>query len=357
MLKIVSVYKIIVIRCNIMNNRSLAFIFILALIFTSCKEKKTVINNFSGFAQGSTYSIVYDNNKNISPENLKLKVEKILHDFDMSLSVYKDSSIISRLNRNEDIVPDSFFTEVFTKSAMISEMTGGTFDITVGPLVNAWGFGPDAHKNFTESKRDSLLKLVGMNKVSLVNGRLVKTDPGIRLDVNAIAQGYSVDVVCRFFNDLGFKNYLVEIGGEVRARGTKAGAPWRIGIDKPVDNNMSPGETLQAIIRISDKALATSGNYRKFYIEDGVKYSHEIDPRTGYPARNTLLSATIITNECAMADGIATACMVMGTKDAIDFINNNQQFTAYFVFSDESGNYKTWMSLALKDEVTEEGNE
>ena len=216
---------------------------ILLLIFSllSCKENKPVFANFTGFAQGSTYSIVYDNKKNIDPGELRKKVEKILSDFDMSLSVYKDSSIISKINRNEDAVPDSFFTEVFRKSVLISEMTDGAFDITVGPLVKAWGFGPDAHKNFTESKRDSLIKLVGMNKVSLVNGRLVKSDPHICLDVNAIAQGFSVDVICRFFDNLGIKNYLVEIGGEVRAKGKKDGNLWRIGIDKPVDNNMSPG--------------------------------------------------------------------------------------------------------------------
>ena len=303
------------------------------------------------------YALLYDNNKNISPEDLKSKVEKILHSFDMSLSVYQDSSIISRLNRNEDVIPDAYFTEVFEKSAQISKMTGGAFDITVGPLVNAWGFGPDAHKNFTESKRDSLLKLIGMDKVSLVNGRLIKADPGISLDVNAIAPGFSIDVICRFFDKLGIKNYLVEVGGEVRGKGTKAGAEWRIGIDKPVDNNMSPGESLQAIIRITNKALATSGNYRKFYIENGVKYSHEIDPKTGYPAKNNLLSATILADDCATADGIATACMIMGTQKSIDYINQNPQFSAYFVFSDSDGNFKTWMSSALQDEVSETGNE
>lgn len=337
-----------------MKNILLSGLLLLSSVLFSCKEKKAVIANFTGFTQGTTYSIVYSNNKNISPEDLKLKVENILHDFDMSLSLYKDSSIISRLNRNEDVAPDSFFTEVFTKSAQISKMTDGAFDITVGPLVKAWGFGPDAHKSFSESKRDSLLKLVGMNKVSLVNGRLIKSDPGISLDVNAIAQGYSVDVICRYFDSVGILNYLVEIGGEVRGRGTKAGAYWRIGIDKPVDNNLSPGETLQAIIRISDKALATSGNYRKFYVENGIKYSHTIDPKTGYPAKNQLLSATIVADDCAMADGIATACMVMGKEAAVEFIYRHPEFSAYFVFSDNSGNFSTWFSDNLKEYITEE---
>ena len=338
-----------------MNYRLLSFFITLLLVVSACNEKPASIDSFAGFTQGTTYSVVYENNKKISPVELKTEVEKILVDFDMSLSLYKDSSIISRLNRNEDILPDKYFDEVFKQSVQISEMTGGAFDITVGPLVKAWGFGPDSHKNFSEQKRDSLMKLVGMDKVAIVNGRLVKTDPDIKIDVNAIAQGFSVDVICAYFDKKGFKNYLIEIGGEVRGKGTKAGAHWRIGIDKPVDNNNSPGETLQAIIRISNKALATSGNYRKFYVEDGIKYSHTIDPKTGYPAKNRLLSATIIADECATADAIATACMVMGKEAAIEFINIHHEFSAYFVYSDDSGNFSTWYSESLKEFISESG--
>lgn len=336
-----------------MNNKILAILFILVFALPSCLSKKAVIENFTGFTQGTTYSIVYDNNIKISAVDLKMRVEKILHDFDMSMSVYNDSSIISKINRNEFAVPDSFFVDVYNKSALVSQMTDGAFDITVGPLVRAWGFGPDDHKNFTEQKRDSLLKLVGMDKVSLVNGHIVKADPGVTLDVNAIAQGYSVDVVCRYFKSLGLVNYLVEIGGEVMAVGDKGGVPWKIGIDKPEDNNMVPGQFLQAIIKLDDKAVSTSGNYRKFYVEDGVKYSHTIDPKTGYPAKNRLLSATIIANNCTMADGIATACMVMGKEKAIDFINSHHEFSAYFVFSDDSGEFKSWMSDDLKKKLSE----
>jgi len=197
------------------------------------------------------------------------------------------------------------------------------------------------------------MKLVGMDKVSLVDGHLVKSDPGICLDFNAIAQGYSVDVICSFFDNLGIKNYLVEIGGEVKARGTKGGPLWRIGIDKPEDFNMSPGQNLQAIIKLKNKAIATSGNYRKFYVEDGIKYSHTIDPKTGYPAKNRLLSATIVADECGVADGIATACMVMGKEAAIDFINKHPELSGYFVFSDDDGNFKTWTSESLKDFISE----
>lgn len=334
----------------------MAGLLFLGLFTSGCKDNKPVIASFEGLAQGSTYSIVYDNKKSIDPAELRKKVEKTLADFDLSLSLYKDSSIISKINRNEDVVPDSFFTEVFRKSVLISEMTDGAFDITVGPLVKAWGFGPDAHKSFTESKRDSLLKLVGMSKVSLINGRLVKADPRICLDVNAIAQGFSVDVICSLFDNLGIKNYLVEIGGEVRAKGKKAGSLWRVGIDKPEDNNMTPGKKLQAIIRITDKAIATSGNYRKFYVEDGVKYSHHVDPRTGYTTKNTLLSISIIADECAMADGVATGCLVMGKVKAMEFLAVHPEFEAFMVYSDENGNFKTWTSEKLKNKLTESVN-
>ncbi len=324
----------------------------LILIISSCK--KAEFASFNGLAQGTTYSIVYESSKNHSPDSLQYEVEKILHNFDMSLSLYIDSSVLSRVNRNEDVTVDTFFEEVFRKSAVISEMTDGAFDVTVGPLVRAWGFGPDDKRTFSEQKLDSLMNLVGMDKVSLSNGKVVKADKGINLDFNAIAQGYSVDVVSSYFNDLGIENYLVEIGGEVRARGTKNGNMWRIGIDKPEDNNFIPGQTLEAIIKISDKSLATSGNYRRFYVEDGIKYSHTIDPKTGHPAKNRLLSSTIIADDCATADGIATACMVMGHEKSIEFIQANPQFEAFFVFSGDDGNYQTWISENLKEFLSEE---
>src|SRR5664280_2407419 len=327
-----------------MINKLLSVFLLIVILNSGCRKSKPVFENFIGFAQGSTYSVVYENVKKIDQGELREKVDKILNDFDKSLSIYNDSSILSRINRNEDAVPDSFFTEAYRKSVLVNQMTDGAFDITVGPLVRAWGFGPDAHKNFTEAKHDSLMKLIGMNKISLINGRLIKSDPHICLDFNAIAQGYSVDVICRFFDGLGIKNYLVEIGGEVRAKGKKAGKLWRIGIDKPADDNMIHGNDLEAIVRLKDKALATSGNYRKFYIENGIKYSHEIDPKTGNPARNTLLSASVFADECAIADGIATAFMVIGKDRTIEFLALHPEYEGYLIYSDDSGNFKTWTS-------------
>jgi FAD:protein FMN transferase len=333
------------------NRISCWFLFLLILSF-SCKEKPEY-SSFAGAAQGTTYSIVFENSDQRNPLDLRAEVEKILQDFDMSLSLYKDSSILSKINRNDEAVPDKYFTEVFKRSAEISQLTDGAFDVTVGPLVKAWGFGPDEHKNVSPFKIDSLLKLVGMDKVELKDGTLLKTDPRISLDFNAIAQGYSVDVVSTYLDEKRISSYLVEIGGEVRVKGDKGGALWRIGIDRPVDNNMSPGSDLEAIIELKDRSLATSGNYRKFYIENGIKYSHTINPKTGYPAKNQLLSATILASDCATADGIATACMVIGKEKSIEFLDLHPEFDGYLIYSDDSGNLKTWMSEKLKGFITE----
>lgn len=335
-----------------MKIRCIVVGFSLILLFSSCRETATY-ENFAGFAQGTTYSMVFENNGRLNPQDLQSDVEKILREFDLSLSLYVDSSVLSRVNRNEVLVVDDYFREAFRISAVISEMTDGAFDITVGPLVRAWGFGPEESRNFSESKRDSLLKLVGMDKVKIENGRVIKAIPGINLDFNAIAQGYSVDVICDYFSSRGIKSFLVEIGGEVRVKGDKQGVLWRIGIDRPEDNNNLPGNDLQAVISLKDRSLATSGNYRKFYIENGIKYSHTIDPRTGYPARNQLLSATIIATDCATADGIATACMVIGKDKAIEFLGFHPEFDAFLVFSDDSGNYQTWSTENLKRYISE----
>jgi thiamine biosynthesis lipoprotein len=237
---------------------------------------------------------------------------------------------------------------------MISEISGGAFDITVGPLVRAWGFGADRQRNFDEQKLDSLLNLVGMDKVKLVDGKIVKSNPNIIIDFNAISKGFSVDVVARYLNELGIKNYLIEIGGELRTQGTRNGNLWKVGIDKPEDTNFIKGQAgLQAVVSITNKSMATSGNYRRFYIEDGVKYSHTIDPKTGYPIKNRLLSVTVLANECAIADGIATVCMVLGHEKAIEFINSHPEYSAFMIYSGDNGEFETWLSDSLKEFVVE----
>ncbi len=337
-----------------MKNISIITSVLSLCILAGCSAGKEKFLNITGFAQGSTYNIKYSSRPGYDDETIRIGIAKIFSDIDNSLSVYNDSSLISRINRNESVTTDTLFNEVFIRSQQISAETEGAFDITVMPLVKAWGFGPDRHKTFDRSKLDSLLDLVGYRKIDLKNNRIIKSRQGMKLDMNAIAQGFTVDVVCRYFDKLKIRNYLVEVGGEVRARGRKGKELWRIGIDKPVDNNMSPGEDLQAIILLSNRALATSGNYRKFYIEDGIKYSHEINPKTGYPAKNRVLSASIIANDCATADGFATACMVMGLEKSISLIENRGDIMGYIVYSDDKGNFLTWISEDLKSYIVEE---
>lgn len=315
------------------------------------EHRDYLFSDFNGFAQGTTYRIIYKDIGKIHPMELKNNIENILYDFDMSLSLYQDSSVVSRINRNEDVIPDAYFIKVFQRAKEIYALTGGAFDATIGPLVKAWGFGPDAQKNFTETKRDSLTKLIGMEKIELMNGQIVKSDPKIMLDFNAIAKGYAVDVISGFLDDQEIDSYLVEIGGEVRTRGDKDGSYWRIGIDRPEDNNMIPGNNTQAVIRIRDRSLATSGNYRKFFVENSIKYSHTINPRTGYPIRNSLLSVTILADDCASADGIATACMVMGKDKAIEFMRNNPHLDAYIIFLGKAGNFQSCFTDNLKNKL------
>ncbi len=326
------------------------------ILMSACSGHEPDFQLITGLAQGSTYSIKYDKRPRQDNEKVREDIAGILRDVESSLSVYNDSSVISRINRNENIRTDTLFNEVFRRSEEIAAETDGAFDITVMPLVRAWGFGPDRKKTFEKQKLDSLMQLVGFRKVKLSGNRVIKSLPGISLDVNAIAQGFTVDLICRYFDRLNVKNYIVEVGGEVRARGRKGKEPWRIGIDKPVDNNLTPGDDLEAIIKISGKALATSGNYRKFYVENGVKYSHEIDPKTGYPARNRVLSVSIVADDCASADAFATACMVMGLEKSISFIENRPGISGYIVYSDDNGNFVTWISDDLKNDLEEQAS-
>lgn len=325
---------------------------IIFLLLHGCKPAVQYAE-MNGLTQGTTYHIVVEASPALDVADLRMKVENLLSTVDGSLSIYNDSSVISLINSNISDNTDTLFREVFRASALVSEQCNGLFDITVGPLVKAWGFGPDALRRFDETKLDSLLALVGMEKVRLEGDRLVKADPDMFIDVNAIAQGYTVDLIIDMLAGEGIKECLVEVGGEVRTAGDKNGKGWHVGIDRPVDGNYVPGAELQAAVRLDNSALATSGNYRKFYVDNGVKYSHTIDPRTGYPSRHTLLSATIVAPECAVADAWATACMVGGKDTAIAFIEKYDFLEGYLIFSDEKGGMVSWMSEGLRKRVEE----
>jgi len=317
----------------------------------SCSQPNSNYINFGGFVQGTTYSITYET---LDSAYYKDKIEKILAEFDTSLSTYNNLSLISRINNNEITNTDFYFNTVYNKSEEVFLKTNGAFDITVAPFVNAWGFGFKNKEEITNAKIDSILEFVGFEKVSLTNSEIIKTDPRVMLDVNAIAQGYSVDVVANFLESKGIENYLVEIGGEVKTKGlNNKGKEWKIGIDKPIDNNNIPGQNLQAIIKLSNKSLATSGNYRKFYEKNGIKYSHTIDPLTGYPVTHSLLSATVIADDCITADAYATAFMVIGLEKSLELLKELPGIEAYLIFSNENGDYEVKSTEGIKDLINE----
>jgi len=314
-------------------------VVIIAFIIGCTKDQNRNYITITGFTQGTTYRITYNSPDSI---NYQSEIESLLSEFDSSLSAYLPVSIISRINKNESNVEvDKFFRTVFNKAKEVNKESNGAFDITVGPIVNAWGFGPQKRMNVDSSVIDSLLHYVGMDKIKLKNNKIIKAYPEITLDVNAIAQGYSADVIANYFDKLNIANYMVEVGGEIVTKGVnKKGIAWRIGIDNPSEDNTIQNRQLQAIVQLSNKALATSGNYRKFYIENGVKYAHSINPKTGYPEKNKLLSVTILANDGMTADAYATAFMIMGLDKSYEYVNSNEELDAYFIYSGEDGKYK-----------------
>lgn len=329
---------------------SLFFLFI-ALLPLSCKQEP-VYKKIEGETQGTTYHITYQSHPR---NNFQPEIEKLLADFDLSLSAYVQESILSRVNRNEtNVMLDDYFITVFNKSKEIYTLTDGAFDITVAPLVNAWGFGPDPAQNADSALIDSLRQYVGMPLVKVEGRTLIKKHPEVKIDVNAIAQGYSADVIADFLVSKRVVNLMVEIGGEIVTKGLNPkGEEWKIGVDKPTDNNFSPGQNLQAILKISGKALATSGNYRKFYEKDGQKYVHSIDPHTGYPVVSNLLSTTVVASDCMTADAMATAFMVMGLEKSIAMLNMHPEWDAYLIYADEEGNYKTFITEGMKNSMVQ----
>ncbi|MDR1225390.1 MAG: FAD:protein FMN transferase [Prevotellaceae bacterium] len=301
-----------------------------ALTFCSCSQPYTKI---TGFAEGTTYSITYSSRK-----SYKTEIENLLHQFENSLSVYNQESAISKVNRNEPVELDSFFTGCFELSKEVNLRTNGAFDISASPLFSAWGFGKEERtKQLSRHAIDSLMAFCGMDKIRIEGSSIVKKDSRVQLNCNAVAKGYSVDVVAGFLKRKGVASYLVEIGGEIAGRGVnKKGRCWSIGIDKPVDGSCIPGEQLQATMQLCNKGLATSGNYRRFFVENGQKFGHTINPKTGYPVTHSLLSATVIANDCGTADAFATALMVVGLDSAKHLLNSNRDLEGYLIYNDNN---------------------
>lgn len=304
----------------------------------------------SDFVFGTMYNITYE-----SDANLKRGIDSVLQVVDGSLSPFNEKSVITKVNNNEDAELDDDFLSVVTLAGKIFEETDGAFDITVAPLVNAWGFGFKNNTKPTKAAIDSLKEIVGFNKIHLTKeNKIEKADEKMMLDCSAIAKGYGVDKVAQYLESKGVKNYMVEIGGEIVVKGTnKDKGKWRIGVTKPSDDSLSVDKELQAVLTISDIAMATSGNYRNFYYKDGKKYAHTIDPLTGYPVQHNILSATVLAPTCAEADAYATSFMVMGLERAQKLLERHTELQAYLIYTDKNDNYKVWYSPKLKDKVTQ----
>ncbi len=317
-------------------------IFILTvavLLFSQCAKENTEYTFNKGQIFGTYYSITYLHPKGT---DLQLKIEEKFKEFDNSLSTFNPNSIISRINTNSPVIIDDFFREMYTMAQQVSEQSNGAFDITVAPLVNAWGFGFGNHDHDSTPDLDTIMPYIGYKKIRLENQRLVKENPHIMLDASAIAKGQSCDVIAKLLEENGCKNYMVEVGGEIMCKGLNPkGEKWHIGIDKPLDDPANEDAELQAILAISDVGLATSGNYRQFYVKDGKKYAHTIEPRTGYPVQHNLLSATVIASNCMQADAYATAFMVLGVDSSLQICNRFPDMDCYLIYTDEQGNNRT----------------
>lgn len=314
----------------------LPFLALLIIGTVIILKKQPPFRTNEGLVFGTIYKITYQHQ-----EDLHMDIKKALQEVDNALSPYNKQSIITRINHNEDTTLNEHFTHVFNLSQKISTETEGAFDITVAPLVNAWGFGFKHSIDIDEATIDSLRQFVGHTKIKIENNKIVKEDERVMLDCSSIAKGYGVDIVAQVMDQKGVKNYMVDIGGEVVVKGKNPKMKvWRIGINKPIEDSLSVNQELQTILEISDVGMATSGNYRKFYYKNGKRYAHTIDPRLGCPVQHNILSATVIAKDCTTADAYATAFMVMGKEKAIAFCEAHPELNAYFICAGDGNGYE-----------------
>lgn len=304
-------------------------------------QNKPTFRTQQGKIFGTLYTVTYEHNADLQTE-----IVAAMQAVDNSLSPFNKQSIITAINNNDSTEVDSLFSEVFHTAKQIYAESHGAFDPTVAPLVNAWGFGFKRGTDVCSATIDSLYQLVGFDHIVLDGKQVSKADERMQLDFSAIAKGFGSDCVARVLDSHGIKNYMVEIGGEVVVKGhNKNGNPWGIGITKPVDDSLSVSQELQTVLRLTDCAIATSGNYRNFYYKDGVKYAHTIDPRSGYPVQHSLLSATVIADNCMRADALATAFMVLGADSAMAYCERHPEIKGYFIVAADSGRYEVQQSF------------
>jgi len=315
----------------------------LAVLASCGKQPEKVV--LQGLAQGSYYAVTYYDEQN---RNFQREIDSIFHAVDMSVNLWVDSSIISKVNRNEEVALDSIFIDNFNiaqKAALISD---GYFDPTISPIVAAWGFSYKSGDSLTPQLIDSLRQLVDYRNIRIENGKVVKENPAMTLDFNAIAQGYTSDLIARFLESRGVKNFLVDTGGEIMARGEKPdGSPWIVGIEKPA-KNMDSERIVQTRIALRDKGLVTSGSTRKYVERNGKRYSHCINPKTGYPVEHQLLSVTVMAENSVWADALASICMVMGMELSLPLIQGMDGVEAYYIFVNDQNELETFATEGFR---------
>lgn len=356
-------------------NKSFISIFALCVaaisVTVSCTSDKYV--SITGYAQGGSYVVKLnlqgrDGRIGVSPEKIKAGIDSVTVALDNSLSGYNDKSLLTRFNNGERIVPDSIFTDIYRISYGFFEETGGAFDVAAGPLFDIWGFGFKEGSMPSDEMVAEVRESCGMRALypdisgrvaddgSVCSSDMVKDDAPRkygkpRLNFNAIAQGYTCDIVADYLYSLGVKDMLINIGGEIYCDGLNpSGKPWTVGVDRPVDGNNTPGAMLEGTLTTGGGpcGIVTSGNYRKFYVKDGRKYAHTVDPRTGYPASDSLLSATVVAKDATTADALATYCMVIGFEKSKEFISSRPDLEGYLIYAKSSSadslSFGTWES-------------
>lgn len=336
-----------------MINRKILLTALVALLLAGCAEKKKTLvegfTEFDGFALGTTYHLVVN-----MPDTVGFRddLEALFSEVMSSMSVYDPGSLLNRLNRNETDSVDRHIAYCIETAETVSRQSGGEYDITLKPVIEAWGFNAadaQAHPDI-----DSLMQIVGYQKIRVRNGRLVKDDPRVQIDLNSIAKGYTVDLLAELVERRGADDYMLEVGGEVVCRGPgRSGRGWRIGIDRPVEGNNVPGANLQVILTLTEGAMATSGNYRKFYTDsEGRKVVHTISGTTGMSMPGNLLSATAITDKCILADAYGTMMMALGLERAREFLEEHPEVLGYLVYSNEYGKFETYASPGLEKAIS-----
>ena len=357
-------------------NLSLSFLFLLSCNTTptnnlDSEEKASNSIQLYGNTQGTTYSIICNDSIDITHQ----EVDEILHQFDLALSTYIEESTISQLNTmggGQFSYSDKFnyFNRCYKETSYIYEKTNGLFDPTIFPLIDSWGFYNKNHQVPDSTVIDSLNRYVGFSRnhfnylygLDSLNQRvpkniIIKNTPQAKLDFNGIAQGLAVDILAEFLETKGAINYFVEIGGEIRVSGKNAeNVNWRIGIDKPIENSDANNREIMDIIHLTNTSVATSGSYRNFFESEGKSYSHTIDPKTGYPVMHKLISATVVTEKCSYADALATACMVMGPDETINYFENDTIFNAgiYLIYENNKGRILTYYNQKFAEYFDEE---